>query len=102
MPAYTNIPAATTLSTNPVSYTHLDVYKRQAQATRKAKLLAKELNVPVVLLSQLNRESENRPAGRPELAPVSYTHLDVYKRQNINYLLHAASYLSNKAFLNEY
>jgi replicative DNA helicase len=31
-------------------------------------LLAKELNVPVVLLSQLNRESENRPAGRPELA----------------------------------
>lgn len=39
-----------------------------AQATRKAKLLAKELNVPVVLLSQLNRESENRPAGRPELA----------------------------------
>lgn len=39
-----------------------------AQATRKAKLLAKELNVPVVLLSQLNRESENRPGGRPELA----------------------------------
>lgn len=39
-----------------------------AQATRKAKLLAKELNLPVVLLSQLNRESENRPGGRPELA----------------------------------
>lgn len=39
-----------------------------AQASRKAKLLAKELNTPVVLLSQLNRESENRPAGRPELA----------------------------------
>ena len=39
-----------------------------AQATRKAKLLAKELNIPVILLSQLNRESENRPAGRPELA----------------------------------
>ena len=31
-------------------------------------MLAKELNVPVVLLCQLNRESENRPAGRPELA----------------------------------
>lgn len=39
-----------------------------AQATRKAKLLAKELHIPVVLLSQLNRESENRPEGRPELA----------------------------------
>ena len=39
-----------------------------AQATRKAKLLAKELHIPVVLLSQLNRESENRPGGRPELA----------------------------------
>lgn len=39
-----------------------------AQTTRKAKLLAKELNVPVVLLSQLNRESENRPGCRPELA----------------------------------
>ena len=39
-----------------------------AQATRKAKSLAKELHIPVVLLSQLNRESENRPGGRPELA----------------------------------
>lgn len=39
-----------------------------AQATRKAKLLAKELNVPVILLSQLNREAENRPGARPELA----------------------------------
>ena len=39
-----------------------------AQATRKAKMLAKELNVPVVLLSQLNRLSEHTPAGRPELA----------------------------------
>ena len=39
-----------------------------AQATRKAKLLAKELHIPVILLSQLNRESENRPGGRPELA----------------------------------
>jgi len=39
-----------------------------AQASRKAKLLAKELNIPVVLLSQLNRASEGRPAGRPELS----------------------------------
>lgn len=39
-----------------------------AQASRKAKLLAKELNIPVLLLSQLNRESEGRPGRRPELS----------------------------------
>ena len=39
-----------------------------AQATRKAKLLAKELNVPVLLLSQLNRGSEGRPYSMPALA----------------------------------
>lgn len=39
-----------------------------AQASRKAKLLAKELNIPVILLSQLNRLAENRPGHRPELS----------------------------------
>lgn len=39
-----------------------------AQATRKAKLLAKELNIPIILLSQLNRLAESRPAHRPELS----------------------------------
>lgn len=39
-----------------------------AIAARKAKLLAKEMNYPVVLLSQLNREAENRFAGRPQLS----------------------------------
>ena len=39
-----------------------------AQASRKAKLLAKELNVPVILLSQLNREPDGRPYQRPELS----------------------------------
>jgi len=38
-----------------------------AIAARKAKLLAKEMNCPVVLLSQLNREAEGRYAGRPQL-----------------------------------
>lgn len=39
-----------------------------AQATRKAKLMAKELNVPVLLLSQLNRGSDGRPFSRPILS----------------------------------
>lgn len=39
-----------------------------AQASRKAKLLAKELNVPVLLLSQLNRDCEGRPDSRPALS----------------------------------
>lgn len=39
-----------------------------AEASRKAKLLAKELNVPVVLLCQLNRECELRGDRRPALS----------------------------------
>lgn len=39
-----------------------------SQASRKAKLLAKELNIPIVLLSQLNREVDNKIGGRPELS----------------------------------
>lgn len=39
-----------------------------AQATRKAKLLAKELDIPIILLSQLNRMAETAPGHRPELA----------------------------------
>ncbi|WP_321426673.1 replicative DNA helicase [uncultured Bacteroides sp.] len=39
-----------------------------AAAARKAKLLAKEMNCPVILLSQLNREAENRFGGKPQLS----------------------------------
>lgn len=38
------------------------------EAARKAKLMAKRLNIPVVLLSQLNRKSEEREDKRPELS----------------------------------
>ena len=30
--------------------------------------MARELNIPVIFLSQLNRESENRPARKPLLS----------------------------------
>lgn len=36
--------------------------------SRGAKLLARELNVPVVLLSQLNRESTKRPGAKPQVS----------------------------------
>jgi replicative DNA helicase len=38
------------------------------EATRKAKLMARKLDIPVVLLSQLNRKPEDRVDKRPELA----------------------------------
>ena len=47
---------------------YLQLCDMSTKQVNKAKLLAKELHIPVVLLSQLNRESENRPGGRPELA----------------------------------
>ena len=39
-----------------------------SQMSREAKIIAKELNIPVLLLSQLNRDSEKRQDKKPLLA----------------------------------
>lgn len=39
-----------------------------SEITRKLKILARELNVPVLALSQLSRAVENRTSGRPQLS----------------------------------
>ena len=56
---------------NPVSYTHLDVYKRQAY------LPADENHHRDLHAGMLLPE----PRARDWRGAVSYTHLDVYKRQ---------------------
>ena len=59
------------ISSVPVSYTHLDVYKRQAQHLRQ---LVQQFFLPGIAAA-LPGKTLHR------IGAVSYTHLDVYKRQ---------------------
>ena len=65
----------------PVSYTHLDVYKRQEE---KAKILYDFLDQSKLFKGTVRKEDRslmNVPFVTGDAEPVSYTHLDVYKRQ---------------------
>lgn len=44
-----------------------------ADMCRRSKLMAKELDVPIILLSQLNRQLENRADKRPQLSDIRET-----------------------------
>ena len=74
---------------NPVSYTHLDVYKRQALTEKYSKLAAEaktHSNPENYIHSKyFDKSSEyyetNLTDTERRIASVSYTHLDVYKRQ---------------------
>jgi replicative DNA helicase len=43
-------------------------FQEVSEVSRALKSLAKELNVPIIALSQLNRDIESRPGGRPRLS----------------------------------
>ena len=64
-----------------VSYTHLDVYKRQAAVC--AVQLYSSAQYGNAMVQRLSVGLAQQIVAREPLldAPVSYTHLDVYKRQ---------------------
>ena len=61
----------------PVSYTHLDVYKRQGITFATGTPISNSMTELYVM----QRYLQNRKLQNMGLGPVSYTHLDVYKRQ---------------------
>ena len=71
---------------DPVSYTHLDVYKRQVRLHHGPQRTQKRT---VAVFVQRHGHAPAGEHGRS--APVSYTHLDVYKRQRHG-LVHAADH----------
>ena len=76
-----NADSSGTLQT-PVSYTHLDVYKRQSYDFTQ--LTDEELLAELEIVDD-RRIWKIAEAIRRGMPPVSYTHLDVYKRQHLQH-----------------
>ena len=72
----------------PVSYTHLDVYKRQEQ--RNAHIKVQRRRKPDQRNQVPKRVSQDKGVRLITecVKPVSYTHLDVYKRQDTDRIMH--------------
>ena len=83
-----------------------NAYNREqevTQASRQAKLMAKELDVPVVLLSQLNRNIESKMVGQKK-ATVAVTGLsdhresgDIEHDADVVLMIHRPEYYDNSA-----
>ena len=76
-----------TLILLPVSYTHLDVYKRQAITYAAQKANMSTYNVSsfpkkMSAFEQFFKGMDEDQISTRIIKPVSYTHLDVYKRQD--------------------
>ena len=64
-----------------VSYTHLDVYKRQTQKLDEVVVVGYGVQKKVNMTGSISNVKADDLSVIPSTNPVSYTHLDVYKRQ---------------------
>ena len=65
----------------PVSYTHLDVYKRQYYHLTKEKVPKRKSAAAGIACGREGGKGGAKERRLRRLKAVSYTHLDVYKRQ---------------------
>lgn len=84
-------------SGNSVLSRHMDL----SQITKACKNLAKELNIPVVLLSQLNRNVEARTDKRPMLADLRESGAIEEDADIVGFLYREEYYNRNSEFKNE-
>ena len=68
----------------PVSYTHLDVYKRQVNVPSGSLLYANLLALQIVDGGNGGIFRDDNHLNTGGVGAVSYTHLDVYKRQDLH------------------